>query len=176
LTQEKKTTISIREFVPGLKGFFEAFERIQKLSNWMTTVTLAVLAFLLTALFQIKSTTLLPYKYIAIIALVLLTISALFGFYFRLRSELSKFGSELHKGSQAISDIMQKASNDFDLDEQFNKAIEQAIPVIQEVFGEIRKQTVNYNFVWPITTQGISMGLGLVFSAVYIGMYLFAKR
>jgi hypothetical protein len=60
-------TIDISE-IKELQGFSDAMDRVVKLSTWMTTVSLAILAFFLTTLLQIRLKNLLGIKLFALLA------------------------------------------------------------------------------------------------------------
>lgn len=135
LEKNKKTSMDIGEFQEDLEAFVNAFERLQKLSSWMTTIALASLGFILTFLFQIRSKATVPNKYLAAGILVFLLISALLGFYGKFRFELSQFAKDLKRGARGLSDMLRKASKEFPLPDEITKLF--------VVIGERVKELIN---------------------------------
>ena len=76
----------------------EALEKFSQFNKWMLTTTLAVIAFFFSVLIQIKFQSQIQYQNIAIATIIILIISILFGFYYRIRrvyiSDVCQMGSQ----------------------------------------------------------------------------------
>lgn len=106
--QKEKAPFQINEFQPSLKELIDARERFISLSSWMTTTALAVLGFFLTVLLQIRLKAILPFKTIAVMASVLLTVSSIIGFYIRVRLATQDVIGKLQSGFNSLVGMLAK--------------------------------------------------------------------
>ncbi len=175
MEKSEKDSMDITEFKEDLEKFTKAFERIQKLSSWMTTVALASLGLTLTLLFQIRSKAVVPNKYLAAGVLFVFVISALLGFYGKFRYELQEYERDMRIGARGLLDMLRKASKEFSGPDEIAKLSVVAGERFKEMMNDYPGKTSKYTLIWPVIGQGITLSLGLILFSVYITIYLFTS-
>jgi hypothetical protein len=161
--------------ITELKGFSDAMDRVVKLSNCMTTASLAILAFFFTTLLQIRLKTMLDMKFLALLPIVLLCISIFIGCYFKFRTEFFKFSTEYIKGVKGLSIVFQRFSRELKLEEQVNHIFGKFMQLLQEPFTDARKWAAQHNIGRAIIIQFLAMTSGIVFSTIYLVVHLLVK-
>jgi len=177
LGKDNKNSIDIREFQDDLKSFYKAFERLMGLSSWITTISLASLGFFLGLLINIKlkieTCHVVPHQLLAASTLTFLIIPILLGFFNMCRFELNKLKNDLRRGARGISNVLNKASEEFPLSRELSEIFRVAGDSFRKVIEEFPGDIPTYIPMWPIIGQIITLGLGLVLIVIYICLFLF---
>ena len=173
MRENEQASTVFTQFQDDLEAFFTAFDRLHKLSGWMTNVALASLAFFVTLLFQVRSKAAVPDRYLAAGILVAIVISILLGFYAKLRLELGEFATDLERGGRAVSGFIRKASSVLALPGDRQELYAEAGEGFREWINEGTRLIPKHVPWWVFLAQGATLGLGLVLFGVYVGRYLF---
>jgi hypothetical protein len=145
--------------------------------RWMTTSSLAILAFFMTVLLQIRVKTELPIKPVAITAFALLLLSLLTGFYARFRFEAKDWFSKLTAMVTSSATILHIALDQSQKTQHLTaEEARLAAQGLNDFTGKIelaRTQLSKVNPARIIIIQGISLLLGICAISFYVFYYLF---
>lgn len=172
--QKEKATKAIGAM---LSDGYEFAKSNRNFMRWMTTSSLAILAFFMTVLLQVRMKTALPLKPVAITAFALLLLSILTGLYGRLRFELKEWFSKVTGMVKPTATILRMVLEQSQ--ETENLTAEEAKPLVQSLddfTGKIelaRTQLSKINPARIIIIQGISLFLGICAISFYVFYYLF---
>ena len=173
--KESKTKISepeSKEIEKKLIETLKALEKLKQFSNWMLTVGLATLGFFLTILLQIRFNTTIPNQWLAITGLSVLVFSIGTGFVIRSYSEIDDWLSKFKPGIDAVFDLMKKVTKELGEGEQLIK-VEQVMQDYERASEDLRNKLSYPKLFEGIMAQTISLGLGVLVTALYIARYLF---
>lgn len=175
MEKNEKGSIDISELRGDLEKFINAFERIRKLTNWMTTVSLSILGFIMAILFQIKSNSQVPNKQLAAGVVVAFIISVLLGFYCRFRYELFQFREDLRRGARGVSGIFKKVIKEYSLQEENAEVVMMADARFKELIGKFSGRISKHTLIWPVIVQFLVLTIGSILWGAFIGLYLFTS-
>jgi len=180
---DKKALLEIKELVAVAKEF-EKY--LNKYPSWTTTVSMALFAFYMTALLQIKAiVSPLPHAHISGISLIFITVSVFLGIIVRFRSEfwslkilLSKLFGELSRLTDQTMSVMVKENGVQSEKSKKNADVLGITTVMFKKFNEDIKKT-NANpygklFVALLFVQGVSLIVGLAFMLLHLGLFLYS--
>jgi hypothetical protein len=145
--------------------------------RWMTTSSLAILAFFMTVLLQVRLKTEIPLKPLAITAFALLFLSILTGFYARLRFELkdwfSKATGMFMSTATILRMVLDQSQKTQDLTAEEAKPVVQNLDDLSSKIELARTQLSKVNPARIIIIQGTSLVLGICAISFYVFYYLF---
>ena len=157
------------------KLFSEILQNLHRFSTWMITIGLATLGFFITVLFQIKKEPILPNKYLAIVAMLLLVFSIGFGFYIRLRFETREIFLKLQRALWKFSDTIASAT-EYEMTSEEIKLHSigiKAFSVLNGKLTEAKNSLLSPKFHVQIIIQGIALLIGIIVSSSYMFWYIF---
>jgi hypothetical protein len=177
MVKQEDKAVDLKKFRSELRQIKSLIELVEKapyrLTNWMITVGLAISAFYITTLLQIKAqTNAVPNKLSASYALGFLMASLCFGFYNRIRFELKSTSSTIRKGLIATIRLVIKASEEMELSElekmreEENKA--------KEKFKDFFDKYERWDYFWTLYIQISSLVIGIFNTAFHLIRYLFS--
>ena len=121
-------------------------------------------------LFQLRSKAPLLYPYISGISLISLGLATFLGLYIRLRFELSKFGSQLHKVQAMIVRFMEVGNIEQAIGEQVTTKLKWAL---NKDVKRLEKKLYGHHPLRLVICQLLGLSIGILAFALYMGLYLF---
>jgi len=165
--------------INGIKSTYkllsEILQNLHRFSTWMTTICLAALGFFITVLLQIKKEPILPNKYLAIAAMLVLVFSIVFGFYIRLRFETRESLLKLQRALKKISDTIASAT-EYEMtseERRLHSIGMKAFSVLNGKLTEAKNSLLSPKFHVQIIIQGIALLIGIILSSSYMFWYIF---
>jgi len=157
------------------KPLIEIIQNLNKFSTWLITIGLATLGYFITMLFQIKKEPILPNKYLAIIAMLLLIFSIGFGFYFRFRFEAREILFKLQRALKYFSDTIENTT-EYEATSEERKLFSTGMKTLSVLDGKIneaKNSLLSPKFHIPLIIQGIALLLGIILFSSYMFLYIF---
>ena len=165
--------------IDGIKSgyilFKEILQNLNRFSTYMITIGMATLGFFISMLFQIKSKPTLPNKYFAIVGMLFLVFSVVFGFYIRLGFEARELLLKFQQGLREFSGTIAKAT-EYEMtseeEQKHNKGMK-AFSVIESYVIEAKNSVLSPRFHVYMIIQVIALLIGIILSAGYMFWYIF---
>jgi hypothetical protein len=169
----KNMPMDISEFKKDLEPAFDIFERLKKFSTWMITIAFGSLGFFVTLIFQLKFDGYIPNRWQAMVVFILLIISILLGLFIRFKFEMMTSAIDLRKATRGMSKILQKIVDENALSGDGAKYFGLLGSALEKKMRDETAKSLKPLTPWSIFGQMATLGLGLIFFGIYIGLFLF---
>tara|TARA_A100000171_G_scaffold17519_1_gene15921 strand:+ start:3098 stop:3628 length:531 start_codon:yes stop_codon:yes gene_type:complete len=161
-----------------LKDEIDSLRRVNKqfimLRSWAVTICLASLAFAITTFVQIRLGGVMPFSWLAAIALASLSISTLGVFYLRFCHEFSNLASEMMQLGHFSQKLIELAESSNPSPEELEKLKKLLEPINEKLKKVERNEEIDpYEELRRFAFTAVTFVVGLVTFLLYLFIYLF---